>query len=97
MATAQTNRVITYLHRVALLQEQRRATDAQLLERFLGEREEIAFEELLRRHGPMVYGAAITPRKGVAAVFWKKVAGRAATLYDDGGSGTQFLRSGRRT
>lgn len=56
MATAQTNRVITYLHRVALLQEQRRATDAQLLERFLGEREEIAFEELLRRHGPMVLG-----------------------------------------
>src|SRR5260370_160417 len=32
------------------------ATDTQLLERFVGRREEAAFAELLRRHGPMVLG-----------------------------------------
>ena len=32
------------------------ATDAQLLGRFAGQRDEAAFAELLRRHGPMVYG-----------------------------------------
>ena len=32
MTTGQTNRVITYLHRVALLQERGGATDAQLME-----------------------------------------------------------------
>jgi RNA polymerase sigma factor (sigma-70 family) len=30
------------------------STDAQLLERFIGQRDEAAFEELVRRHGPMV-------------------------------------------
>jgi RNA polymerase sigma factor (sigma-70 family) len=30
-------------------------TDAQLLERFVGQREEAAFEELVRSHGPMVF------------------------------------------
>src|SRR5262249_58580762 len=30
--------------------------DRQLLERFTAEREEIAFAELVRRHGPMVLG-----------------------------------------
>jgi RNA polymerase sigma factor (sigma-70 family) len=56
MPTAQTNRVRTYLHRIAFLQERGGATDAQLLDRFLARREEIAFEELVRRHGPMVLG-----------------------------------------
>jgi RNA polymerase sigma factor (sigma-70 family) len=32
------------------------ATDEALLERFAGRREEAAFEEILRRHGPMVLG-----------------------------------------
>src|SRR5580704_12311602 len=56
MTTGQTNRVLAYLHRIALLEERGRVTDAQLLERFLARREEIAFEELVRRHGPMVLG-----------------------------------------
>jgi RNA polymerase sigma factor (sigma-70 family) len=56
MATGQTSRVFTYLHRLPLLQECGGVTDAQLLERFLARREEIAFEELVRRHGPMVRG-----------------------------------------
>jgi RNA polymerase sigma factor (sigma-70 family) len=56
MTTGQTNRVFIHLHRLALLQERGDLTDAQLLERFLARREEIAFEELVRRHGPMVLG-----------------------------------------
>jgi RNA polymerase sigma factor (sigma-70 family) len=56
MTTGQTNRVLTHLHHLALLQERCGLTDAQLLERFLARREEIAFEELVRRHGPMVLG-----------------------------------------
>jgi RNA polymerase sigma factor (sigma-70 family) len=56
MTTGQTNRVLIHLHRLALLQERRGLTDAQLLERFLARREEIAFEEMVRRHGPMVLG-----------------------------------------
>jgi RNA polymerase sigma factor (sigma-70 family) len=44
------------LRRAALLQEHTGLSDAQLLEHFLNRREDIAFELLLRRHGPMVYG-----------------------------------------
>jgi RNA polymerase sigma factor (sigma-70 family) len=55
MTTAQTNRVLTYLRRAVFLNE-RGMTDAELLERFLARREEVAFEALLRRHGPMVLG-----------------------------------------
>src|SRR5260370_20324087 len=31
-------------------------TDVQLLERFISQREEAAFETLVRRHGPLVWG-----------------------------------------
>lgn len=31
-------------------------TDGKLLERFMLQRDEFAFGELVRRHGPMVYG-----------------------------------------
>jgi RNA polymerase sigma factor (sigma-70 family) len=56
MTTGPTNRVLTHLRRLALRHEPGGTTDAQLLERFLARREEVAFEELVRRHGPMVLG-----------------------------------------
>jgi RNA polymerase sigma factor (sigma-70 family) len=56
MTAAKSNRVLTHLHRLALRQDRAAVTDAQLLERFLSRREEVAFEELVRRHGPMVLG-----------------------------------------
>jgi RNA polymerase sigma factor (sigma-70 family) len=46
------NSVLRHLSRAAL----GGLTDGQLLERFLGRRDEAAFEALLRRHGPMVLG-----------------------------------------
>jgi RNA polymerase sigma factor (sigma-70 family) len=53
MTTGPTNRILTYLHRLAFLEE-RGIPDALLLERFLSRREEHAFAELVRRHGPLV-------------------------------------------
>src|SRR5205823_7312769 len=46
---------VHHLRRTGLL-PQGGASDAQLLEGFCARRDEGAFEALLRRHGPMVYG-----------------------------------------
>jgi RNA polymerase sigma factor (sigma-70 family) len=54
MTTGPMNRVLSHLHRFALLSEHGGLSDAQLVERFLTRREEIVFEALVRRHGPMV-------------------------------------------
>jgi RNA polymerase sigma factor (sigma-70 family) len=56
MTTKQMKPVIRYLRNVAMLPGSQGLTDGQLLERFTSLREEAAFEELLRRHGPMVLG-----------------------------------------
>jgi RNA polymerase sigma factor (sigma-70 family) len=50
------SRILRHLRRVALRQAASGLEDAQLLERFLAERDEAAFEALVRRHGPMVFG-----------------------------------------
>jgi len=56
MATTPMSRVVSHLRRVALLREADRLTDAQLLEFFLVRGEDAAFEALVRRHGPMIFG-----------------------------------------
>jgi RNA polymerase sigma factor (sigma-70 family) len=56
MATGQLDRLLRGLRRAALRREGAGLTDGELLERFLSHREEAAFEGLLRRHGPMVWG-----------------------------------------
>jgi RNA polymerase sigma factor (sigma-70 family) len=48
--------VIRHLRRAAVLHKGDGPSDGQLLESFIARREEIAFEALLRRHGPMVLG-----------------------------------------
>jgi RNA polymerase sigma factor (sigma-70 family) len=48
--------LLRYLRRAAPYPVQGRPADGQLLDRFLAQREEAAFEELVRRHGPMVLG-----------------------------------------
>src|SRR5262249_12475082 len=56
MAIDRANTVMQTLRRVALRAGAPALTDAQLLGRFIDGRDEIAFEALVRRHGPMVLG-----------------------------------------
>src|SRR5437588_3127598 len=48
--------VLRHLRRIVHADQARDLTDAELLQRFLGSREEAAFTLLLQRHGPMVLG-----------------------------------------
>jgi RNA polymerase sigma factor (sigma-70 family) len=56
MSVVPPSRIIRHLRGAALRQAGGGPDDAHLLERFLGERDEAAFEALVRRHGPMVFG-----------------------------------------
>src|SRR5215469_92375 len=53
---AQISEVVRHLRRVVLRQDEAALSDAQLLARFLEQRDEAAFAALVRRHGPMVWG-----------------------------------------
>jgi RNA polymerase sigma factor (sigma-70 family) len=57
MAQTQLGVVLRHLHRLVGPSSSDEPTDRQLLDRFIARRDEAAFEELLRRHGPMVLGA----------------------------------------
>jgi hypothetical protein len=54
MTSAQTGFVLQHIRRLASTRPAVRPPDAQLLERFIGHRDEAAFAALVRRHGPMV-------------------------------------------
>jgi RNA polymerase sigma-70 factor (ECF subfamily) len=56
MATAQMAMVIRHFRRAVLRQDAAGRTDGQLLASFLDQKDEAAFEALVRRHGPMVFG-----------------------------------------
>jgi RNA polymerase sigma-70 factor (ECF subfamily) len=56
MPTAGLRNVLDTLRTAASLPETLGQTDAQLLERYVAVRDEVAFEALVRRHGPMVLG-----------------------------------------
>jgi RNA polymerase sigma factor (sigma-70 family) len=56
MRQAVNNPVLRWLRGLAAPQEAGALTDAGLLERFAARREEAAFAELVRRHGPLVLG-----------------------------------------
>src|SRR5262249_17153238 len=56
MTTAQTDTVIRHLRRAVLRQDGAGRTDGQLLASFIDQHDEAAFEALIRRHGPMVFG-----------------------------------------
>jgi len=55
VATTSPSVLIRQLHRAALLPDRAGLTDSQLLEQFLAAQDEVAFEVLVRRHGPMVF------------------------------------------
>jgi RNA polymerase sigma-70 factor (ECF subfamily) len=56
MAASILNPVLDELRRTVLLRDGAGLTDGQLLESFVSRGDEAAFEELVRRHGPMVLG-----------------------------------------
>jgi RNA polymerase sigma-70 factor (ECF subfamily) len=56
MATSVLNPVIGHLRKAVLVRDGAGLTDGQLLESFVRQRDEAAFEALVRRHGPMVLG-----------------------------------------
>ncbi len=56
MAAGQANRIVHHLRWIAHGCAERAQTDGKLLECFISRQDESAFEELLRRHGPMVLG-----------------------------------------
>ena len=56
MPTHQLAQVLRDLRRTTLARDGAGWTDGQLLECFVARREEAAFEALVRRHGPMVFG-----------------------------------------
>src|SRR5215472_13072166 len=56
MAMAQMDTVIRQLRRAVLRQDGAGRTDGQLLASFIVNKDEAAFEAIVRRHGPMVFG-----------------------------------------
>ena len=56
MATARTSPLVHHLRRLAAVDFADAVSDAELLQQFARSRDEAAFELLLRRHGPMVFG-----------------------------------------
>lgn len=56
MATSAMSAVIHHLRKAALGRNGGELTDEQLLENFIDQQDEAAFEALVRRHGPMVLG-----------------------------------------
>src|SRR5438309_1496627 len=56
MPAAGITNALDYLRTALSLQEALALSDAQLLERYVAVRDEVAFEALVRRHGPMVLG-----------------------------------------
>jgi RNA polymerase sigma-70 factor (ECF subfamily) len=59
MATHGLAPIVQRLRGVVLQRATTDMTDGQLLERFVVGRDEAAFEALVRRHGPMVFGACL--------------------------------------
>jgi RNA polymerase sigma factor (sigma-70 family) len=56
MANSAANQVVQHFRRLALVRDGAKQTDGQLLGYFVEQRNEAAFEALVRRHGPMVMG-----------------------------------------
>lgn len=56
LSTEQPNRILQRFCRAVIVQNGGNLTDEQLLECFVSRRDEVAFEALVRRHGPMVLG-----------------------------------------
>src|SRR5437868_11906790 len=56
MANPPLNSLLQHIRKVAAVRTDRGLSDRDLLERFVGARDEAAFTVLIERHGPMVLG-----------------------------------------
>ncbi len=56
MPSSPVTKVVEHLRKTMLRREEDRLSDGQLLDRYLENRDEVAFAALVRRHGPMVWG-----------------------------------------
>jgi RNA polymerase sigma factor (sigma-70 family) len=56
MAAEQLSQVVRHLRGILVNREAAETPDADLLQRYVHDRDESAFETLVRRHGPMVFG-----------------------------------------
>src|SRR5947209_1249020 len=56
MATGQLHSVVRYLRNATALRTASALRDSELLERFLAQEDEAAFQTLVERHGPMILG-----------------------------------------
>src|SRR5712692_2333946 len=56
MAIGQLSKVIEHVRSILAKQDAAGMTDGDLLKRYVQQRDEAAFETLVRRHGPMVFG-----------------------------------------
>ena len=56
MAHEALTRILRYLYRSAVLPNALELTDGQLLDRFVSHHEDAAFNELIQRHGGVVWG-----------------------------------------
>jgi RNA polymerase sigma factor (sigma-70 family) len=56
MPTSLTNPLVQHIRRTVLVRDGSGLDDGQLLDRYIRSRDEVAFEALVRRHGPMVLG-----------------------------------------
>src|SRR5262249_1482401 len=57
MTGSQTGDILRQVHRLVAPRRVGQLSDCELLQRFARERDEEAFAALLRRHGPLVFGA----------------------------------------
>jgi RNA polymerase sigma factor (sigma-70 family) len=103
MATGQLNKFLTHLRNVMVLQDGRNLSDAELVRRYVQERDEAAFELLVRKHGPMVLGVCRrilrNPHDAEDAfqATWLVLVRKAATLRSPGTVGNWLYGVAYRT
>src|SRR5262245_12821789 len=78
-------------------------SDARLLARFAGDQDEDAFEELFRRHGPMVLGVCrrvlgnAADAEDAFQATWLVLARKASSLHERGSVGNWLFGVAQRT
>src|SRR5260370_37245254 len=102
MHTASLRDLLRFLRRERAGLEGPDATDGALLERFLAQRDETAFEVLLERHGPMVLGVCqrvvgdVHAAEDAFQATFLVLARRAGSIRDHASVGSWLYGAGQR-